>query len=106
MTAANAQIGAWIRLNFSGAYRLTKVMVKNWTCGADEHNAFKDISFQSSYGEPVGFTLNKTTEWQTIQLEGMREFEGTTYVKISGISIFENTADHSGFGELKVFGWL
>ena len=91
-------IGAWIRINLDGVYRLTKLMVMSYQCDRDQH--FKDISIEFWYGEPVYFTLDDTNEWQTIDLEGLRK--DTNYVNISSISVYQDSND--GFAELKVFG--
>ena len=63
---------------------------------------FKDISLEFLNGEPVGFTLDDTTEWQTIDLEGIGNVIITNYVNVSVISVYQNGDD--GFAELKVFG--
>ena len=67
-----------------------------------ENRHFKDISIQSLYGEPVEFTLDDTSIWQTIDFIGIGNDIITNYVNISVISIYSET--YGGIAKLKVFG--
>ena len=63
---------------------------------------FKDIKLAFLDGESVDFTLDDTSEWQTITLEGIGNEIITNYVNISVISVYQDSDD--GFAELKLFG--
>ena len=67
-----------------------------------ENRHFKDISIQFLYGEPVEFTLDDTSIWQTIDFMGIGNDIITNYVNISVISVYDEA--YGGFSELKVFG--
>ena len=98
VTKHQEDVGAWIKLNLDGVYRLTKIMVM----GRPALN-FKDISLEFLNGEPVHFTLEDNIEWQTIKLDRLLMQDIITdYVKISVLSIYIKSDD--GFRELKVFG--
>ena len=90
--------GAWIKVNLVGAYQLTKIMVWKW-CDA------KDISLAFSNGVQMDFTLEDTTSWQTIDLEGIGNNIITSYVNITVNGVYPNTCTVVGFRELKVFGY-
>ena len=99
-TKGGDTVGAWIRINLVGEYRLTKMMVMGPQ--GMEHPA-KDISLAFSNGVPVDFTLDDTKSWQTIDLVGIGNDILTNYANISVISVY-----HQGdvrFSELKVFGY-
>ena len=63
----------------------------------------KRISLGFSNGEQVGFTLDNTNAWQTIELEGIGNDIKSNYVNISTITSY--TDKEVGFAEIKVFGW-
>ena len=94
-------IGAWIKLNFVGAYRLTKMMVYGFFDSA------KDISLAFSNGVQMNFTLNNAANWQTIDLEGIGNDIITIYANFSVISVYPDHhvyQKYIQFRELKVFG--
>ena len=102
MTKNHESIGAWIKINLVGVYRLTKMMVMEFN---DAYVAkAKDISLTFSNGEQVGFTLDDTNKWQTIDLEGIGNDIITNYVKITVNSLYPS-AQYVAFSELKVFGY-
>ena len=65
----------------------------------------KDISLAFSNGEQVDFTLDDTSEFQTIDLEGIGNEIITNYVNITVISMNPEGYPEAYFGEFKVFGY-
>jgi len=99
-TKNNEAIGAWIRINLDGVYRLTKMMVKMfYTYPA------KDVSLEFSNGVQVDSTLDFNGEWQTIDLMGIGNDIITNYANISVNSIYSTNYQFVIFSELKVFGY-
>ena len=102
MTKNNEYVGAWIKINLDGVYRLSQMMVLDHT---DDHYTGQNISLSFSNGEQVGFTLDDVmgTSWQTIDLVGIGNDIITNYVKISFISFYYHRYPSVAFRELKVF---
>ena len=68
------------------------------------YNNAKDVSLQFSNGVQVDFTLDDTTSWQTIDLEGIGNDIISNYVKITVNTCYPNGIYGTGFYGLKVFG--
>ena len=86
-TRHDETIGAWIKINLVGVYRLTKMMVL--VLHGPNHSP-KDVSLAFSNGEQVDFTLDDKIDWQTIDLVGIGNDIITNYVKITVNSVYQN----------------
>ena len=97
----NQGVGAWIKINFEGLYRLTKISVMQRPY--DEY--FKEISIEFTDGTPVDFTLPYTYpshDWADIDLTDYPDMITTGYVNISVKSVYREA--NNGFSEVKVYG--
>ena len=92
----NEGAGAWIRINFDGFYRLTKIMIMQRA----GNERFKDISLDFFVGTSVQYTLQDSKVWEEIVLSD--DNMTTNYVEISAINVHNKI--NNGFAELKVFG--
>ena len=90
----NEGAGAWIRINFDGFYRLTKIMIMQRA----GNERFKDISLDFFVGTSVQYTLQDSKVWEEIVLSD--DNMTTNYVEISAINVHNKI--NNGFAELKV----
>ena len=89
-------IGSWIKINFDGFYRITKV--KTYPRSKEEE-MFKDISLEFGDETTENFTLGNVVEWSDLVLN---ETAASNYVKITGLDVYGD--GKNGFKEIEVFG--
>ena len=92
-------VGAWIKVNFDGSNRVTRVMVLPRERDAAADGMFKDIKLEFQDMSTAVFTLSNAYEWNEIKLTGSHI---SSYVKITATSVYSQI--NNGFAELQVFG--